>query len=109
MMDLIVLVPECASSVEEALALYYEEVEGAPLQQPLQSFADEIDGRFGDDDWPFTLDPIVCPEHVSLSVGPEYWEDVVPEIIGIAHRYRLVVLDPQYETGKLFPPGSKYE
>ena len=105
-MDLIILVPEAARTFEQALAIYHSEDEtGEPGSPTLQSFADEIDRRFGDDDWPFTGDPLLFNDHVSLEVAHERWEDVVPEIVAMAHRANLVVLDT--EAG-LFPPGTDY-
>jgi hypothetical protein len=44
---------------------------------------------------------------VSLEVAHQRWGEVVPEIVGLAHTRRLVVLDPQSE--RLFPPGTNYE
>jgi hypothetical protein len=107
-LDLVVLTPEAASSYEQALSIYHsEDEEGDPATPELKAFADEIDVRFGDDDWPFTGDPLLFPDHVSLEIAHQRWAEVVPEIVGLAHIRRLVVLDPQYE--RLFPPGTNYE
>ena len=106
-LDLIVLSPEAASSYEQALSIYQsEDEEGDPSSSAWQTFADEIDARFDDDDWPFTGDPLLFHDHVSLVVAHERWVEVVPEIVAMAHRHDLFVLDPQYE--KLFPPGKNY-
>jgi hypothetical protein len=107
-LDLIALTPEAASSYERALSIYHsEDEEGDPSTPELRAFADEIDARYGDDDWPFTGDPLLFPDHVSLEVAHERWVEVVPEIVALAHARQLVVLDPQYEM--LFPPGTRYE
>jgi hypothetical protein len=107
-LDLIVLIPDAASSYERALSIYQsEDEEGDPSTPELRAFADEVDARYGDDDWPFTGDPLLFPDHVSLEVAHEHWVDVVPEIVGLAHARQLVVLDPQSEG--LFPPGTRYE
>jgi len=104
-LDLIVLIPEAATSYEQALAIYHEEDElGEPSTPDLREFVEEVDSRFGDDDWPFTGDPLVFADHVSLEVAPERWMDVVPEIVEIAHRRHLVALDPQEE--RLVPPAT---
>ena len=74
------------------------------------SAAAHVDARFTDEDWPFTGDPIVCPQHVSLVVAPDEWQRVVPGIVALAHEHGLTVLDPQYGGDvKLFPPGTRYE
>lgn len=106
-LDLIVLTPEAASSYERAASIYHSEDEECdPSTSELRAFGDEIDARYGDDDWPFTGDPLLFSEHVSLEVAHESWADVVPEIVAPAHARQLVVLDPQLE--KLFPPGTRY-
>jgi hypothetical protein len=107
-LDLVILTPEAGSSYEQALSIYHsEDEEGDPSTPELTAFADEVDARYGDDDWPFTGDPLLFHDHVSLEVAHERWGEVVPEIVAVAHARRLVVLDPQYE--KLFPPGTDYE
>jgi hypothetical protein len=99
------LTPEAASSYDQALSIYHSEDElGDPSTPALQAFADEIDARFGDDDWPFTGDPLLFNDHVSLEVAHERWGEVVPEILAMAHRMKLIVLDPQSET--LLPPAA---
>jgi hypothetical protein len=104
-LDLIVLIPDAASSYEQALSIYLsEDEESEPSTPALRAFADEIDARFGDDDWPFTGDPLLFHDHVSLVIAHERWEEVVPEILALAHERKLVLLDPQDE--KLFPPGT---
>jgi hypothetical protein len=51
-LDLIVLIPDAASSFEQALSTYLsEDEEGDPSTPTLKAFANEIDARFGDDDW----------------------------------------------------------
>jgi hypothetical protein len=107
-LDLVILTQEAASSYEQALSIYHsEDEEGDPATPELKEFADEIDVRFGDDDWPFTVDPLLFPDHVSLEIARQRWGGVVPDIVGLARTRRLVVLDPQYE--RLFPPGTNYE
>ena len=107
-LDLIVLTPDAASSYARALSIYQsEDEEGDPASPDLRAFADELDARYGDDNWPFTGDPLLFADHVSLEVAHERWADVVPEIVVLAHTRQLVVLDPQYE--RLFPPGTSYE
>jgi len=109
-LDLVVLSPNAASSEDDALAMWVSESEGDPEDPALAQFASEIDERFTDEEWPFTGDPIVCSDHVSLVIAPEEWERVVPEIVDLAHRNGLIVLDPQYGgEAKLFPPGASYE
>ena len=107
-LDLIVLIPEGASSYEQALSIYQAEDEEGDASTPgLRSFAQELNTRFGDHDWPFTADHLVFPDHVSIQIAHERWAEVVPEIVALAHKQELVVLDPQYE--RLFPPGTTYE
>jgi hypothetical protein len=107
-LDLIVLIPEAAADYEQALSIYHAEREvGEPSTPALQSFAEQLSARFGDDDWPFTADHLYFPDHVSLQVAPERWAEVVPGIVALAHAQELVILDPQYE--QLFPPGTTYQ
>jgi hypothetical protein len=104
-LDLIVLIPDAASSFEQALSTYLsEDEEGDPSTPALKAFANEIDARFGEDDWPFTGDPLHFYDHVSLVIARERWEQVVPEILALAHEQKLVVLDPQDE--QLFPSSD---
>jgi hypothetical protein len=104
-LDLIVLIPDAASSFEQALSTYLsEDEEGDPSTPTLKAFANEIDARFGDDDWPLTGDPLHFHDHVSLVIARERWGQVVPEILALAHEQKLVVLDPQDE--QLFPSSD---
>jgi hypothetical protein len=78
-LDLVVLTPEAASSYEQALSIYRsEDEEGDPSTPELKAFADEVDARFGDDDWPFTGDPLLFSDHVSLEIAHQRWGEVVP-------------------------------
>ena len=105
-LDLIALIPASAESYEQALSVYHSEDElGDPSTPELRAFAEAIDSRFGDDDWPFTGDPLVFDDHVSLEVAHERWEEVVPVIVQMAHDHRLVILDPQSER-LLRPDGG---
>lgn len=65
-LDLIPLIPGSAESYEQALSVYHSEGElGEPSKPEPQAFAEAIDARFGEDDWPFTGDPLVFadPSH----------------------------------------------
>jgi len=74
-LDLIVLTPDAASSYARAFSIYQsEDEEGDPASPDLRAFADELDARYGDDNWPFTGDPllslITCRSRSHTSVGP---------------------------------------
>ena len=94
-LDLLVLIPSASQTYEQALNVYYEEEEADLVDPGLQAYADEVDARFTNDDWPFGGDPLMCGDHVSLVVVPERWGVVVPELVAMAHRRGLGVLDPQ--------------
>ena len=106
-LDLFVLQPANAASVDQAVAIVMEETPGTPDDSgALAAYAREVYDAYGDDDWPFGGDPIVEDAFVQLVVAPEAWEPEVPKLIERAHRYGLTVVDPQSE--QLFPPGQPY-
>ena len=106
-LDLFVLQPANAASVEQAVAIAMEESEGTSDDSGvLAAYASEVYDAYGDDDWPFGGDPIVEDAFVQLVVAPEAWEAEVPKLVERAHRYGLAVLDPQSE--QLFPSGRPY-
>ena len=74
-LDLVVLTPGSAREYAQALRVYHEEEAGEPSEAAMQAFADEVSARYGDEDWPFTGNPIVFPEHLLLSIGHERSEE----------------------------------
>ena len=103
-LDLAVLTPASAESLNQALDVYYERLPGEPDTEALRAFADELDATYEDEEWPFSGDPIVLRGRVQLSIAWDSWEQEVPRIVEAAHRLGFVVLDPQEE--KLYPPES---
>lgn len=103
-LSLAVLTPGSAETVEQALDVYYERVEGQPDEATLQAFADELNASYDDDNWPFAGDPIVGPSCVELTIAWDAWDQEAQRMVGTAHRYGLVVLDPQEE--QLIAPDS---
>src|SRR5437870_13362517 len=96
-LDLVVLLPGSARTYEQALHVYHAEDSGEPNAPLLEAFAEELDARCREGNWPFTGDPIVMQSHVLLSVGHESWDEAVPDIVSEAHRHGFIVLDPQSE------------
>lgn len=103
-LDLGVLTPESAGTLEQALDVYYERRSGDAGESDLTAFAEELAAAYEDDNWPFSGDPIVLSGHVQLSIAWDSWELEVPRIMEAAHRHGLVVLDPQEE--RLYPPEA---
>jgi hypothetical protein len=101
---LAVLTPSSTESLEQALDVYYERAQGQADEATLQAFADELDASYNDENWPFAGDPIVMSACVELTIAWDAWDQEAQRIVGAAHRYGLVVLDPQEE--KLYPPES---
>lgn len=106
-LDLFVLQPANATSLEQAIAVAMEETKGAPDDSGvLAAYAREVYDAYGDDDWPFEGDPIAEPAFVQLVVAPDAWEAEVPKLVERAHRHGLTAVEPQ--SGRLFPPGQPY-
>src|SRR4051812_16121300 len=106
-LDLAVLMPQNATTYEQALSIYGEEEVGVPDESgELAAYAKAVYDAYDDTDWPFGGDPIVEPGFVLLTVNHESWDLEVPKLVARAHERGLVVLDPQWE--KLFPPGQPY-
>jgi hypothetical protein len=101
-LDLGVLTPKSAETLNQALDVYYERQPGEPDETAIRAFVDELDATYDDENWPFTGDPMAMPAHVQLSIAWDSWQQVVPRIVEAAHRHGFVVLDPQEET--LYPP-----
>jgi hypothetical protein len=107
-LDLFVLQPANARSVEQAVAIAMEEREGTPDDGGvLAAYARAVYDAYRDDDWPFAGDPIVEETFVQLVVAPNAWEAEVPKLVERAHRFGLTVVDSQSE--RLFPPGQPYQ
>ena len=107
-LDLIVLTPGSAPDFDTALSVYYGETPGVPDEPTLTAFINELDARYRES-WPWTGEPLLGggKGHVALNVGHESWEEVVPQVVQMAHAHGLVVLDPQDEG--LYPPGTPHE
>lgn len=103
-LSLAVLTPGSAGTLNQALDVHYERADGDPDEATLQAFADELAASYDDENWPFAGDPIVMPACVELTIAWDAWEQEAQRIVGAAHRYGLVVLDPQEE--QLYPPES---
>jgi len=107
-LELAVLTPENALSVELAAAVYMEERAGTPDDSgELEAYAKEVSDAYGDDDWPFADDPQVeggCCVH--LTIAWDAWTAEVPRLVERAYRQGLVVYDPQED--RLFHPGEPY-
>jgi hypothetical protein len=103
-LDLGVVTKASASDVQTAVDAMYEQG-GAP-DGALRAFADDVSSAY-EGRWPWTGSPIVSASGVLLLVVPESWDDVVPEIVKIAHRHGLVAVDPQ--SDEIFPPGTPYD
>lgn len=59
-LDLFVLQPVNAASVDQAIAIAMEETPGTPDDSgALAAYAREVYDAYRDDDWPFGGDPIV--------------------------------------------------
>ena len=107
-LDLAVLTPENALSVELAGAIYMEKRAGAPDDSgQLEAYAKEVYDAYSDDDWPFADDPEVeggCCVH--LTIAWDAWVAEVSRLVERAHRRGLVVYDPQED--RLFHPGGSF-
>ena len=105
-LELSVLTPENAQSVEQARAIWMEEAAGMPDQSgQLVAYAKEVFDAYADDEWPFAGGPDVegdCCVH--MTIAAECWVAEAPKLIEHAHRRGLVVYEPQEDS--LYRPGE---
>ncbi len=107
-LELGVLTPENAQSVEQARAIWMEKAGGMPDRSgQLVAYAKEVFDAYTDDEWPFAGGPDVegdCCVH--MTIAWESWVAEAPKLIEHAHRRGLVVYDPQEDS--LYSPGEPY-
>ena len=106
--DLGVLTPENAQSVEQARAIFMEEAGGIPDQSgELEAYTKEVYNAYTDDDWPFADDPEVeggCCVH--MTIAWDSWIAEAPKLVERAHQHGLVVYEPLEDS--LYRPGQPY-
>ena len=106
--DLGVLTPENAQSVEQARAIFMEEAGGMPDPSgELEAYAREVYDAYTDEDWPFADDPEVedgCCVH--MTIPWDSWIAEAPRLVERAHRRGLVVYEPLEDS--LYRPGQPY-
>jgi hypothetical protein len=105
-MDLVVLPPENARDYEQALGIYYEEIEGESAQRRLEEFLEQVSSVYAGNDWPWTMPPVLTRSHVLFGIVYERWEEVASVVTRLAHERGLAVLDPQEETLATAPEAS---
>jgi hypothetical protein len=107
-LELGVLTPENAISVEQASAIWMEEEAGTPDQSGrLEAYAKEVYDAYSDDDWPFSGGPDVeggCCVH--MTIASDTWIAEAPKLVKRAHQRGLVVYEPQEDS--LYRPGEPY-
>src|SRR5688500_8635681 len=102
-MDLGGVSPDSAPDVPTAIDVMYG-AEGALAEDAIRAFQVEVDERYREVvPWPFAGSIISTPSSAELAIAPDAWEDVVPEIVEIAHKHGLVAVDPGAE--EMYPPG----
>jgi len=105
--DLGVLTPENAQSVEQARAIFMEEAGGIPDQSgELEGYAKEVYDAYTDDTWPFADDPGVEGGCVYMTIAWDSWIAEAPKLIERAHRRGLVVYEPLEDS--LYRPGEPF-
>ena len=107
--DLGVLTPENAQSVEQARAIFMEEAGGMPGESgELKAYAKEVYDAYTDDDCgPVADDPEVeggCCVH--MTIAWDSWIVEAPKLVERAHRRGLVVYEPLEDS--LYRPAQPY-
>lgn len=105
-LELIVLRPESAPTIEAASDAYGEADPTVAASGVLRDFLDALPTVLSEDEWPWTSPPMESVCCVFLTIAWEHWERLAPEFVDLTHRFGLVALDPQARD--LHPPGVPY-
>jgi hypothetical protein len=101
-LDLVVMPRSVAPDAAAAHAAYESDRPGDAEDASLLAFLADLESTFEESPW--SAPPTVGRRSVALAPAADWWDDVVPQIVELASRHDLVVLDPQ--SGELCRPGT---